>query len=96
MQLLRKTAPSRPKATYESQTHKEMQPGRIKCDNIDFTEIQSWFLSNNPFTHGEHIACLDSELMDESNQLNCDRSEIGASMQRALNLTAVNLREKIK
>ena len=39
---------------------------------------------------------LDSELMDESNQLNCDRSEIGASMQRALNLTAVNLREKIK
>ena len=29
----------------DSQTHKEMQPERIKRNNIDFDKIQAWFRS---------------------------------------------------
>ena len=73
-------------ATYESQTNKETQPERIKLDNIDFTEIQSWFRSNNSFVYGEHLVCLHSGLVDERNQVNWDCSEeMGASTQRPLN-----------
>ena len=72
-------------ATYESQTHKEMQPGRIKRDNIDFEKIQSWFRSHNPFTYGENLVSLDSGLVDEKKRVNCDRSgEVGAVIQKAL------------
>ena len=70
-------------ATFESQTHKVMHPGRIKRNDIDFTENQSWHRSRNTFTHGEHLVCLDSGLVDGRNQVNCDRlEEIGASIQR--------------
>ena len=51
--------------TYESQTHKEMQPGRIKRVNIDFEKIQFWFRSHNPFTYGEYLVSFDSGLADE-------------------------------
>lgn len=70
-------------ATFESQTHKVMHPGRIKGDDIDFTENQSWHRSSNPVTHGEHLVCLDSGLVGQMNQVNCDRlEEICASIQR--------------
>ena len=56
-----------------------MKPGQIKRDNIDFDQIQSWFRSNSPFIYGEHLVYLDSGLVDEKKQVNCDRSEeIGA------------------
>ena len=69
----------------DSQTHKEMQPGRIKRGNIDFDKIQSWFQFHSPFMHGEHLLCSDSGLVDEKKQVNCERSEeIGALMQKGL------------
>ena len=69
----------------DSQTHKEMQPGRIKGDNTDFDKIQSWFRSHKPFIYGEHLVCLDSRLVDEKKQVNCDRlEEIGALIQKGL------------
>ena len=72
-------------ATYESQTHKEMQPGRIKRDNNDFEKIQSWFRSHNPFTYGENLVSLASGLVDENKRANCDRSEeVGALIQKTL------------
>ena len=43
----------------DSQTHKEMQPGQIKCDNIEFGKIQPWFRFYSPFMYGEHLFCLD-------------------------------------
>ena len=69
----------------DSQAHKEMQPGRIKRDKIDFDKIQSWFQSHSPFIYGEHLGCLDSGLVDEKKQINCDRlEEIGALIQKGL------------
>ena len=69
----------------DSQTHKEMQPGRIKRDNIDFDKIQSWFQSHSPFIYDEHLVCLDSGLVHEKKQVNCDRSEeIGTLIQKGL------------
>ena len=49
----------------DSQTHKEMQPGRIKRDNIDFDKIQSWFRSHNPFIYVEHLVCLDCDTLEK-------------------------------
>ena len=57
----------------DSQTYKEMQPRRIKRDNIDLDKIQSWFRPHSPFIYGEHLVCLDSGLVDEKKQVNCDR-----------------------
>ena len=69
----------------DSQTHKEMQPGRIKGDNTDFDKIQCRFRSHRPFIYGEHLVCLDSRLVDEKKQVNCDRlEEIGALIQKGL------------
>ena len=69
----------------DSQTHKEMQPERIKRDNNDFDKTQSWFRSHSPFIYGEHLVCLDSGLVDEKKQVNCDKSEeIGALIQKGL------------
>ena len=69
----------------DSQIHKEMQPGRIKRGKIDFDKIQSLFRFHSPFMHDEHLFCLDSGLVDEKKQVNCDRSEeIGALMQKSL------------
>ena len=54
----------------DSQTHKEMQPRRIKSGNTDFDKIQSWFRSHSPFIYGEHLVCLDSGLVDKKKQVN--------------------------
>ena len=62
-----------------------MQPGRIKCNNIDFDKTQPWFQPHSPFIYGEHLVCLDSGLVNEKKQVNCDRSEeIGALIQKGL------------
>ena len=53
----------------DSQTHKEMQPGRIKSDNIDFDKVRSWFRSNNPFIYSEHLVCLDCDTSEKTGVL---------------------------
>ena len=64
-------------------THKEMQPGQIKCDNIEFDKIQPWFRFYSPFMYGEHLFCLDFGLVDEKKQVNCDRlKEIDTLIQK--------------
>ena len=69
----------------DGQTYKEMQPGQIKRNNIDFDKIQAWFRSHSPFIYGEHLVCSDSGLVDEKKQVNCDRSEeVGALIQKGL------------
>ena len=69
----------------DSQTYKKMQPGRIKRDNTDFDKIQSQFRSHSLFIYGEHLACLDSGLVDEKKQVNCDRlEEVGVLIEKGL------------
>lgn len=65
--------------------HKELLPGRIKRDDIDFSKIQAWFIEHNPFTCGDKLVCLDSGLVDENNLVSCDRAEEkGASIHQSL------------
>ncbi len=63
--------------------HKDLLPGRIKRDNVDFDKMQSWFQEHNPFTCGDELVCLDSGLVDENNSVTCDKAEeIGALIQK--------------
>ena len=63
-----------------SQTRKEIEPLRIKRDNIN-----SLFWSHRPFIYDEHLVYLDYALADEKKQVNCDRSEeIDALIQKGL------------
>ena len=67
------------------QRHKELFSARIKRDYDDFTKIQCWFKSHNPFEAGSQLVALDSDLVDDKNAVTCNKAEeIGASIQTGL------------
>ena len=68
------------------ESHKEVTIGRMGRDYGDFLKILSWFCDHNPFNLPAKLMCLDSGFIDESNTVDCDRTEeIGAHISESLN-----------